>query len=148
MRKRAILATIPQRPQPRRPSCRRLDRRCKTPLQGFARVTFGFWLRGGMGSDTRACACSWIRSTGPGFGLRVVSRLFRDDRNRLPLRRPDEGRGPRGCTVRGRSALASRHERGFLATEIGADRGAELLLGGGGGAGSELPPASVLGSGC
>src|SRR6266511_3895403 len=111
MRKRAILATIPQRPQPRRPSCRRLDRRCKRPLQGFAGVTFGFWLRGGMGSDTRACACSWIRSTGPGFGLRVVSRLFRDDRNRLPLRRPDEGRGRGRCTARGRSALASRHER-------------------------------------
>src|SRR6266511_4483332 len=112
MRKRAILATIPQRPQPRRPSCRRLDRRCKRPLQGFAGVTFGFWLRGGMGSDIRACVCSWIRSTGRGSGsvssfgssATIGTGYLAGDRTKR------EGRGR--CMARGRSALASRHERG------------------------------------
>ncbi len=56
---------------------------------------------------------------------------------------------PYGASRRGRrSALASRHRARFLATEVGADRRAELLLGGRGGAGTGLPSSFVLGREC
>jgi hypothetical protein len=77
----------------------------KTPLRGFAGVTFGLWLRGGMGSDIRACACSWTPSA---ERVRAPCRLSALPRRSEPATSPTTGRGAWTGPVRGsRSIRAS-----------------------------------------
>jgi hypothetical protein len=52
----------------------------------------GFWLRGGMGSNIRACACSRVRSMGRGFGLLSS---FGSSAMIEPVASPVTGRGAR-----------------------------------------------------